>query len=54
MEVKEQYTPPRCEELEMNLEGIIAAVQAIRLEYYEFFSKFFPGGGEEFKPFKLG
>ena len=25
MEVKEQYTPPRCEELEMNLEGIIAA-----------------------------
>ena len=36
------------------LEGIIAAVQAMRLEYYEFFSKFFPGGGEEFKPFKLG
>ena len=35
------------------LEGIIAAVQAMRLEYYEFFSKFFPGGGEEFKPFKL-
>ena len=35
------------------LEGVIAAVQAMRLEYYEFFSKFFPGGGEEFKPFKL-
>ena len=35
------------------LEGIIAAVQAMRLEYYEFFSKFFPGGGEEFKPFRL-
>ncbi len=35
------------------LEGIIAAVQAMRLEYYEFFSKFFSGGGEEFKPFKL-
>jgi V/A-type H+-transporting ATPase subunit I len=35
------------------LEGIIAAVQAMRLEYYEFFSKFFPGGGEKFKPFKL-
>ena len=25
MEVKDQYTPPRCEELEMNLAGIIAA-----------------------------
>ena len=25
MEVKEQYTPPRCEELEMDLEGVIAA-----------------------------
>ena len=24
MGVKEQYTPPRCEELEMNLEGILA------------------------------
>ena len=35
------------------LEGIIAAVQAMRLEYYEFFSKFFPGGGEEFRPFRL-
>ena len=24
MDIKELYTPPRCEELEMNLEGIIA------------------------------
>ena len=24
-ETKEQYTPPRCEELEMTLEGVIAA-----------------------------
>lgn len=35
------------------LEGIIAAVQALRLEYYEFFSKFFTGGGLPFAPFKL-
>ena len=25
MEVKEQYTPPRCEELDAHLEGVIAA-----------------------------
>ena len=25
MEVKEKYTSPRCEELEMDLEGVIAA-----------------------------
>ena len=24
-QTKEQYTPPRCEELEMDLEGLIAA-----------------------------
>ena len=35
------------------LEGIIAAVQALRLEYYEFFGKFFTGGGEAFKPFRF-
>jgi V/A-type H+-transporting ATPase subunit I len=33
------------------LEGIIVAVQALRLEYYEFFGKFFSGAGEAFKPF---
>jgi V/A-type H+-transporting ATPase subunit I len=27
----------------MVLEGSIAAVQGLRLEYYEFFGKFFPG-----------
>lgn len=37
----------------MLLEGVIACVQALRLEYYEFFSKFFPGGGRPFKPFRL-
>lgn len=35
------------------LEGIIAAVQALRLEYYEFFGKFFAGDGLPFEPFKL-
>jgi V/A-type H+/Na+-transporting ATPase subunit I len=35
------------------LEGIIASVQALRLEYYEFFGKFFSGGGQAFKPFCL-
>lgn len=36
------------------LEGIIASVQALRLEYYEFFGKFFSGGGQAFTPFRLG
>lgn len=35
------------------LEGVIASVQALRLEYYEFFGKFFSGGGEPFEPFRL-
>jgi V/A-type H+-transporting ATPase subunit I len=35
------------------LEGIIASVQALRLEYYEFFGKFFSGGGQPFEPFRL-
>ena len=35
------------------LEGIIAGVQALRLEYYEFFSKFFTGSGEAYTPFSL-
>jgi V/A-type H+-transporting ATPase subunit I len=35
------------------LEGVIATVQALRLEYYEFFSKFFSGAGRPFKPFRL-
>jgi V/A-type H+-transporting ATPase subunit I len=36
------------------LEGVVAAVQALRLEYYEFFGKFFEGGGRPFRPFVLG
>jgi V/A-type H+-transporting ATPase subunit I len=35
------------------LEGVIASVQALRLEYYEFFGKFFSGGGRPFTPFRL-
>ena len=35
------------------LEGLIVTIQVVRLEYYEFFSKFFVESGEEFKPFKL-
>jgi len=35
------------------LEGVVAAVQALRLEYYEFFGKFFSGAGQAFKPFRL-
>lgn len=33
------------------LEGVIASVQALRLEYYEFFGKFFSGSGRPFEPF---
>lgn len=35
------------------LEGMIAAVQALRLEYYEFFGKFYSGDGIAFRPFQL-
>lgn len=35
------------------LEGVVAGVQALRLEYYEFFGKFFAGGGQAFEPFRL-
>ena len=35
------------------LEGMIVAIQVIRLQYYEFFSKFFHETGTEFKPFKF-
>ncbi len=35
------------------LEGMIVAIQAIRLQYYEFFSKFFNETGREFEPYKF-
>jgi V/A-type H+-transporting ATPase subunit I len=35
------------------LEGLTVAVQVLRLEYYEFFSRFFRGGGEPYRPLML-
>ena len=35
------------------LEGLVVCVQALRLEYYEFFGKFFRVGGTQFTPMKL-
>lgn len=35
------------------LEGLVVSIQTIRLEYYEFFSKFFHGGGEKFTPLTM-
>lgn len=35
------------------LEGMIVAIQVIRLQYYEFFSKFFNETGSEFKPLQF-
>jgi V/A-type H+-transporting ATPase subunit I len=34
-------------------EGFIVAIQTLRLEYYEFFSKFFSGEGRKYEPFDL-
>lgn len=35
------------------LEGLTVSVQVLRLEYYEFFGKFFRGGGEDYRPLML-
>jgi V/A-type H+-transporting ATPase subunit I len=35
------------------LEGLVVAVQTLRLEYYEFFGKFLSGEGKAYKPFDL-
>ena len=34
----------------VGLEGLIVFIQTLRLEYYEFFSKFYRGGGNAFRP----
>ncbi len=39
--------------LVLGLEGLVVAVQALRLDYYEFFSKFFRADGIPFRPFVL-
>ena len=35
------------------LEGLIVAIQVVRLQYYEFFNKFFDETGSEFIPFRF-
>lgn len=35
------------------LEGLVVSVQAVRLQFYEFFSKFFRGGGVPYRPLTL-
>lgn len=35
----------------MGMEGLIVGIQVLRLEYYEFFSRFYKGTGREFKPY---
>jgi V/A-type H+-transporting ATPase subunit I len=39
--------------LVIGLEGLTAGIQALRLNYYEFFSKFFRGSGEVYSPVSL-
>ena len=34
-------------------EGMVAMIQGVRLEYYELFSRYFSGGGVEYKPFQI-
>ena len=35
------------------LEGLVVTIQSVRLEYYEFFSKFFSGEGKAFDPLSV-
>jgi V/A-type H+-transporting ATPase subunit I len=37
----------------IGFEGLIVGIQTMRLEYYEFFSKFFKGGGMRYEPLTL-
>ncbi len=37
----------------IGFEGLIVGIQTMRLEYYEFFSKFFKGGGMRYEPLSL-
>lgn len=36
----------------IGLEGLIVGIQALRLEYYELFSRFFQGGGKPYRPLR--
>jgi V/A-type H+-transporting ATPase subunit I len=35
------------------LEGLVVTIQALRLEYYEFFGKFFKGLGSKYEPARI-
>ena len=37
----------------IGLEGLVVSIQAMRLEYYEFFGKFFGGEGKAYQPFTI-
>ncbi len=37
----------------IGMEGLIVGIQVVRLEYYEFFTKFFRGEGVRYEPFRL-
>ncbi len=37
----------------IGFEGLIVTIQTLRLEYYEFFSKFFRGGGIPYQPLEI-
>lgn len=38
--------------LVLALEGLVVGIQVLRLEFYEMFSRFFEGGGREFKSYR--
>jgi V/A-type H+-transporting ATPase subunit I len=37
----------------IGLEGMVVTIQSMRLQYYELFSRFFPGDGLPYKPFSF-
>lgn len=37
----------------IGLEGLIVFIQCLRLEYYEFFGKFYGGSGKKYSPFRI-
>ncbi|MDE7361839.1 MAG: hypothetical protein K2N38_07885 [Oscillospiraceae bacterium] len=37
----------------MGIEGLLVGIQVLRLEFYEIFSRFYDGGGTDFKPVEI-
>lgn len=37
----------------MGIEGLLVGIQVLRLEFYEIFSRFYEGGGTDFKPVEI-